>query len=131
MRSVSPMCECTPKTPGKYCGRAGCRDPQARKDAVEPEQVPEPRAITEPAPPNADGQTMCHVRWMVETPGGWLGSWDRGAFDAYRAPLVEEIEQLRQTLQLQQASYERERAIDEAEIERLRALLDASGVAHG
>ena len=60
------MCECTPKAPGKHCGKPGCRDP---RDV--------------------------------------------------------EIEQLRGTLKLQQASYERERAIDEAEIERLRAELAA------
>jgi hypothetical protein len=23
------MCECTPKTPGRYCGKPGCRDPLA------------------------------------------------------------------------------------------------------
>jgi hypothetical protein len=22
------MCECTPKTPGQYCGQPGCRDPR-------------------------------------------------------------------------------------------------------
>lgn len=22
------MCDCTPKTPGKYCGLPGCRDPE-------------------------------------------------------------------------------------------------------
>ena len=22
------MCECTPKTPGQYCGKPGCRDPR-------------------------------------------------------------------------------------------------------
>ena len=41
-----------------------------------------------PKPPNADGSTMCTVRWMIETPGGWLGSWDRTAFDAYISAVV-------------------------------------------
>lgn len=37
-----------------------------------------------PKPPNAEGQTMCIVRWMVVIPGhGWLGAFDRTAFDAY------------------------------------------------
>jgi hypothetical protein len=55
------MCDCTPKTPARYCGQPGCRDP---RDV--------------------------------------------------------EIEQLRQTLKLQQASYEREREIDETELDRWR-----------
>ena len=42
-----------------------------------------------------------------------------------RDPRDVEIEQLRDTLKLQQASYEREREIDEAEIERLRSELAA------
>jgi hypothetical protein len=61
------MCECTPKTPARYCGQPGCRDP---RDV--------------------------------------------------------EIEQLRHTLALQQASYEREREIDEAEIERLSGICVAA-----
>lgn len=63
---MTAMCDCTPKTPGKYCGRPGCRD-----------------------------------------------------------PLAVENEHLRHTLKLQQASYERERSIDQAEIERLRVELVA------
>lgn len=41
-----------------------------------------------PTPPNEAGATMCTVRWMVETTAGWLGSWERGAFDAYIAAAV-------------------------------------------
>ena len=37
----------------------------------------------EPKPPNDSGSTQCIVRWMVETPSGWLGAWDRNAFSAY------------------------------------------------
>jgi hypothetical protein len=32
-------------------------------------------------PPNDSGNTMCIVRWMVDTPHGWIGSWDRAALD--------------------------------------------------
>lgn len=41
-----------------------------------------------PKPPNADGNAIVHVRWMVETPAGWLGAWDRSAFDAYISAAV-------------------------------------------
>ena len=41
-----------------------------------------------PKPPNIEGETICHVRWMVETSAGWLGAWDRRAFDAYAAAAV-------------------------------------------
>lgn len=37
-----------------------------------------------------------------------------------------EIDHLRHTLQLQQASYEREREIDEAEIERLKSICQSA-----
>jgi hypothetical protein len=37
---------------------------------------------------NDAGETMCIVRYMVETPGGWLGAWDEGAFAAYAAAAV-------------------------------------------
>lgn len=57
-----------------------------------------------PKPPNAEGQTMCVVRWMVETPGGWVGAWDKGAFsaliDAALTTQAAEIERLRDELQL-------------------------------
>jgi hypothetical protein len=45
--------------------------------------------LPEPQRPNEDGQTMCAVRWIVETPAGWLGSWDREAFDAYVSAYAE------------------------------------------
>lgn len=38
-----------------------------------------------PKRPNEAGETSCVVRWMVETPAGWLGAYDREAFDAFRA----------------------------------------------
>ena len=31
--------------------------------------------------PNEEGATMCVVRWQVETPAGWVGSWDRDALE--------------------------------------------------
>ena len=41
-----------------------------------------------PKRPNDEGEAICHVRWMVETPAGWLGAWDRQAFDAYVSAAV-------------------------------------------
>lgn len=44
------------------------------------------REALEPKPPNESGSTSCIVRWMrwmVETPSGWLGAWDKEAFAAY------------------------------------------------
>ena len=60
-----------------------------------------------PYAPNAEGATQCVVRWMVDTPAGWLGAYDKAAFDAYatqaRADLVAAIERkdalLRQALE--------------------------------
>lgn len=35
-----------------------------------------------PARPNADGETLCFVRWIAEKPDGtWLGAYDLAAFD--------------------------------------------------
>ena len=32
-------------------------------------------------PPNIEGETMCVVRWMAETPRGGVGSYDRAALE--------------------------------------------------
>jgi hypothetical protein len=32
-------------------------------------------------PPNEEGATMCAVRWLAETPHGWVGAWDRAALE--------------------------------------------------
>ena len=32
-------------------------------------------------PPNVEGETMCVVRWMAETPHGWVGSYDKAALE--------------------------------------------------
>ena len=37
---------------------------------------------------NDEGEAICHVRWMVETPSSWIGAWDRQAFDAYVSAAV-------------------------------------------
>lgn len=42
----------------------------------------------EPTQPDPDEPTPCLVRWMVETEAGWLGAWDREAFDAYAASCI-------------------------------------------
>lgn len=51
----------------------------------------------QPKRPNESGSTLCEVRWLVETPAGWLGAYDTEAFEAAakiaRAPLQAEIEQ--------------------------------------
>ena len=41
-----------------------------------------------PKRPNDEGEAICHVRWMIETPAGWIGAWDRQAFDAYVSAAV-------------------------------------------
>ena len=43
----------------------------------QPQQTPV-WAIT---PPNASGSTQVIIRWQVETPQGWVGSWDREALE--------------------------------------------------
>ena len=40
-------------------------------------------------PPNVEGKTQCIVRWMAQTPRGWIGSWDKAALDNVR--IVKEI----------------------------------------
>lgn len=37
---------------------------------------------------NDTGETVCFVRYMVETEAGWLGAWDESAFGAYAAAAV-------------------------------------------
>lgn len=46
------------------------------------------KTLVKPTQPNADGQTMCSARWMVETPAGWLAARDKEAFAAYAAQAV-------------------------------------------
>jgi hypothetical protein len=36
-------------------------------------------------PPNPEGATQCIVRWMAETPAGWVGAWDREALERFTA----------------------------------------------
>ena len=37
-------------------------------------------------PPNDAGETMCVVRWMAETPSGWVGSYDKAALEQLAGP---------------------------------------------
>jgi hypothetical protein len=37
-------------------------------------------------PPNPEGATQCIVRWMAETPAGWVGAWDREALKQFTHP---------------------------------------------
>jgi hypothetical protein len=43
---------------------------------------------------NESGVSPVHIRWMVETPTGWIGAWDRDAIEflwnAGRAQGIEE-----------------------------------------
>ena len=34
--------------------------------------------------PNVSGATQCIVRWMAETPDGWVGAWDKAALENLR-----------------------------------------------
>lgn len=36
--------------------------------------------------PNESGETMCVVKWMAETPLGWVGSFRREALEQFYAP---------------------------------------------
>ena len=31
--------------------------------------------------PNAEVKTQCIIRWMAETPSGWIGAWDKAALE--------------------------------------------------
>ena len=55
------------------------RDIEAALTAPQPEPV-----ALDIKPPNPDGRTMCIVRWMAETPHGWVGSWDKSALEHLR-----------------------------------------------
>ena len=32
-------------------------------------------------PPNDSGSTQCIVKWMVDTPHGWVGAWNKNAIE--------------------------------------------------
>ena len=56
---------------------------EALRAALEQE---EQEPAVEIKPPNPEGATQCIVRWMVETPAGWVGAWDREALAQFVAP---------------------------------------------
>jgi hypothetical protein len=33
--------------------------------------------------PNSKGKTQCIIRWMIETPSGWVGAWDKSALEQF------------------------------------------------
>lgn len=37
--------------------------------------------VNEVKKPNEAGETQAIVRWMLETPDGWVGSWDKKALE--------------------------------------------------
>lgn len=41
--------------------------------------------LPQPYQPNADGATLCTVRWMIDTPAGWIGAYDKETLIAYGA----------------------------------------------
>ena len=45
----------------------------------------------EPHPPNEEGKTNGIIRWMVETPSGWVGSWDKAALEQFVMPVGEPV----------------------------------------
>lgn len=49
--------------------------------APQPVQPGQPKLDIKP--PNESGSTLCTIRWMVETPNGWIGSWDREALEQF------------------------------------------------
>lgn len=44
-----------------------------------------------PHPPNEDGKTNCVIRWLMETPSGWVGSWDKAALEQFVEPSDEAV----------------------------------------
>lgn len=40
--------------------------------------------------PNEAGDTMCVVRWQIETPAGWVGSYDKAALEYLLAARAKE-----------------------------------------
>lgn len=64
------------------------RDTKTFVSQIQPEMMDKaalPVGELKPVPPNETGATHCVVRWMVETPKGWLGAYDKDAFSAYIA----------------------------------------------
>lgn len=49
------------------------------------------RTYFKPHPPNKDGKTNCVIRWMMETPNGWVGSWDKAALEQFVKPADEPV----------------------------------------
>ena len=47
------------------------------------------RTHFKPHPPNKEGKTNCVIRWMMETPSGWVGSWDKAALEQFVMPADE------------------------------------------
>jgi hypothetical protein len=55
---------------------------EALRAALAQQQEQEPVEIK---PPNPEGATQCIVRWLAETPAGWVGAWDREALERFTA----------------------------------------------
>ena len=71
--------------------------------------------LPEPATPNESGSTQCIVRWLVETPHGWIGSYEKEAIS----------EQLRQAYAQGAAAQLDRLEKAEEDAERYRWLVDA------
>ncbi len=39
---------------------------------------------------NATGETLCRVRWFIETPAGWVGAHDKAALEYLLAARAKE-----------------------------------------
>lgn len=40
--------------------------------------------VNEVKKPNDSGETQAIIRWMLETPDGWVGSWDKQALESLK-----------------------------------------------
>ena len=49
--------------------------------------------------PNDEGATMCIVRWLMDTPAGWIGAYDRDALE-YVKKLEAECDVLQEELRV-------------------------------
>lgn len=65
-------------------------DPRGQADiaitAIEQALAVPVQSAIEIKPPNESGSTNCIVRWMAETPAGWIGAWNKQALEQFVTP---------------------------------------------
>jgi hypothetical protein len=52
-----------------------------------------------PKPPNDSGSSNFAVKWVIETPAGWIAAWNKDAIFAYEHLIRAEERELRRVLQ--------------------------------